>query len=84
MVKENYTEHNPSQTILTKDDEWIKAANWLYEHWNIIGGLTFLPKDNTVYQLAPFDGHQVNWKLFSARNSIYENEEKRAVERHFS
>ena len=55
MVKEKYTEHNPSQTILTKDDEWIKAANWLYENWDIIGGLTFLPKDNTVYQLAPFE-----------------------------
>jgi len=55
MVKENYTEHNPSQTILTKDDEWIKVANWLYETWDIIGGLTFLPKDNTVYQLAPFE-----------------------------
>lgn len=55
MVKENYTEHNPSQTILTDDDEWIKVANWLYENWDIIGGLTFLPKDNTVYQLAPFE-----------------------------
>lgn len=55
MVKENYTEHNPSQTILTKDDEWIKVANWLYENWDIIGGLTFLPRDNTVYQLAPFE-----------------------------
>jgi len=55
MVKEYYTEHNPSQTILTKDNEWIKVANWLYENWDIIGGLTFLPKDNTVYQLAPFE-----------------------------
>ena len=54
-VKENYTEHNPSQTILINDDEWIKVANWLYENWDIIGGLTFLPKDNTVYQLAPFE-----------------------------
>jgi ferredoxin--NADP+ reductase len=30
-----------------------------------------------------FDGHQVDWKLFSARNNIYKNEEKRAVEQHF-
>jgi NAD(P)H-flavin reductase len=31
-----------------------------------------------------FDGHQVDWKLFSARNNIYKNEEKIAVEQHFS
>jgi len=55
MVKENYTEHNPSVTILVKDGEWIKVANWLYENWDIIGGLTFLPADNSVYQLAPFE-----------------------------
>jgi len=55
MVKENYTEHNPSQTVLVKEDEWIKVANWLYEHWDIIGGLTFLPHDESIYQLAPFE-----------------------------
>ncbi|MBN2198842.1 MAG: ribonucleoside-triphosphate reductase [Candidatus Aminicenantes bacterium] len=55
MVKENFTEHNPSVTILVKDDEWIMVANWLYENWDIIGGLTFLPRDNSVYQLAPFE-----------------------------
>jgi len=67
MVKENYTEHNPSQTILTNDNEWIKVANWLYENWDIIGGLTFLPKDNTVYQLAPYEeiSKQEYEKLFS-------------------
>jgi len=55
MVKENYTEHNPSVTILVKDNEWIKVANWLYENWDIMGGLTFLAKDDHVYQLAPYE-----------------------------
>jgi ferredoxin--NADP+ reductase len=31
-----------------------------------------------------FDGHQVDWELFSARNSIYMNEEKIAFEKHLS
>ncbi|MFO7980320.1 MAG: sulfide/dihydroorotate dehydrogenase-like FAD/NAD-binding protein [Candidatus Aminicenantes bacterium] len=31
-----------------------------------------------------FDGHQVDWKLFSARNSLYKDEEKIAIEQHFS
>jgi hypothetical protein len=30
IVKENYTEHNPSVTVSVGDDEWIAVANWLY------------------------------------------------------
>lgn len=54
-VKENYTEHNPSVTISVAEDEWIKVANWLYDNWEIIGGLSFLPRDNHVYKLAPYE-----------------------------
>lgn len=55
MVKENYTEHNPSTTISIGENEWIEVANWLYKNWEIIGGLSFLPRDNHVYQLAPYE-----------------------------
>ena len=53
-VKVNYTEHNPSATIYVKADEWIAVANWCYENWNLIGGLSFLPASDHVYPLAPF------------------------------
>ena len=55
MVKLNYTEHNPSTTISVGEGEWIAVANWLYENWDIIGGLAFLPRENHVYQLAPYE-----------------------------
>lgn len=55
VVKINYTEHNPSVTISVGDDEWIKVAHWLYQNWDIIGGLSFLPRSNHVYQLAPYE-----------------------------
>ncbi len=54
-VKTNFTEHNPSVTVSVSDEEWIAVANWLYENWEIIGGLSFLPRDNHVYQLAPYE-----------------------------
>lgn len=54
LVKENYTEHNPSCTIYIAEDEWIAVANWLWNNWDIIGGLSFLPKDEHVYMLAPY------------------------------
>lgn len=54
MVKESYTEHNPSVTISIGEDEWIPVANWLHSNWDIIGGLSFLPRSNDVYPLAPY------------------------------
>ncbi len=55
IVKMHYTEHNPSVTISVGENEWIKVAHWLYQNWEIIGGLSFLPRSNHVYQLAPYE-----------------------------
>ena len=55
MVKEHYTEHNPSVTISVDENEWLSVSNWLYENWDLVGGLSFLPKDNHVYPLAPYE-----------------------------
>lgn len=55
MVKTHFTEHNPSVTISVGGDEWIMVANWLYQNWEILGGLSFLPRLEHVYQLAPYE-----------------------------
>lgn len=55
MVKENFTEHNPSVTVSLGDDEWIDTANWIYKNWEMVGGLSFLPRSNHVYKLAPYE-----------------------------
>ncbi len=53
-LKENWTEHNPSVTVYVKEDEWLKAGNWTYEHWDQVGGIAFLPSDGGTYRLAPY------------------------------
>lgn len=55
MVKLNWTEHNPSATISVGEEEWVAVVSWLYENWEIIGGLSFLPRENHVYRLAPYE-----------------------------
>ncbi len=55
IVKVNYTEHNPSVTVSVGENEWIQVAHWLYQNWDIVGGLSFLPRSNHVYQLAPYE-----------------------------
>jgi len=70
-VKENYTHHNPSVTISIGDDEWIEVANWLYKNWDLIGGLSFLPRDNHVYQLAPYEA--IDEKRYNELAKRYEH-----------
>lgn len=55
VVKVNWTEHNPSQTIYIGSDEWLEVAHWLYANWDIVGGLSFLPREDHVYRLAPYE-----------------------------
>ena len=55
MVKLNFTEHNPSATISVGEEEWVQCVAWISDNWDIIGGLSFLPRENHVYRLAPYE-----------------------------
>lgn len=54
-VKNHFTEHNPSVTVSVGEDEWIEVAHWVYKNWDVVGGLSFLPRENHAYQLAPYE-----------------------------
>lgn len=49
-----YCEHKPSITVYVKEDEWIKVAAWVYENFEIISGISFLPHSNHSYKQAPY------------------------------
>ena len=66
-IKENFVEHNPSVTIYVGDDEWTQVANFIYENWDIIGGLSFLPRSDHIYQLAPYE--KIDEKEYNQRLS---------------
>jgi hypothetical protein len=55
VVKESYTEHNPSVTVSVGDGEWIEVAEWVFKNWDLVGGLSFLPRTNHAYLLAPYE-----------------------------
>jgi len=56
LVKEGYTDHNPSVTITYQPHEYMELGAELYgNYWEIAQGLSFLPKSEHVYQQAPYE-----------------------------
>jgi len=55
LNKLHWTEHNPSATIEYGPDEMIDVTGWVWDHREIIGGLSFLPKSNSVYRQMPYE-----------------------------
>ena len=55
MFKRNYAEHGVSVTIYIEENEWVEVGNWILKNWDHVSGLTFLPKNNNTYALAPYE-----------------------------
>ena len=53
--KKNWAEHSVSITVYVEPHEWLTVGNWVYEHWDDVSGLAFLPKSNANYPLAPYE-----------------------------
>jgi len=68
VYKTHWTEHNPSVTINVKEDEWIEVANWVYENWEFVGGISFLPYDTGTYKQAPYQ--DVSRMEYEAADSV--------------
>jgi len=60
MLKNHWCEHNPSCTIYVKENEWPDVIAWTYRNWDILGGISFLPFNDTVYRLAPYEAISEN------------------------
>ena len=54
-VREFWTEHNPSVTVYVGEDEWLDTAAWCYRNFDDLCGVSFLPRSQHVYQLAPYE-----------------------------
>jgi ribonucleoside-diphosphate reductase alpha chain len=51
----HYCEHKPSVTISVKEQEWMEVGAWVYEHFDEVSGVSFLPHSDHTYQQAPYE-----------------------------
>lgn len=80
LYQRAWCEHKPSVTIYVKPDEWETVGNWVYDNFDEVSGISFLPHSEHTYQQAPYQDitadefadwtHQmpvnVDWDLLSA------------------
>lgn len=55
LYQRHWCEHKPSVTINVKEEEWPKVGAWVWEHFDEITGVSFLPYSGGTYQQAPYE-----------------------------
>lgn len=50
----HWCEHKPSCTVSVKEQEWLEVGTWVYEHFDEMSGVSFLPFANHIYRQAPY------------------------------
>jgi ribonucleoside-diphosphate reductase alpha chain len=55
MYQRYYCEHKPSVTVSVKEHEWMQVGAWVYEHFDEVSGVSFLPYSDHTYQQAPYE-----------------------------
>ena len=54
LYQRHWCEHKPSVTVSVKENEWMEVGAFVYEHFDEMSGVSFLPHDGGTYQQAPY------------------------------
>jgi len=54
IYAEHWCEHKPSITVYVRENEWLDVGAWVYKHFDLVSGVSFLPHSDHVYQQAPY------------------------------
>jgi len=79
----HWADHNISITVYLKEDEWLKAASFVYEHFDEINGISFLPYSDHSYRQAPYQpiseeeynnlvstSPKIDWSKFNVKEQV--------------
>jgi len=54
IYQRHWCEHKPSVTITVKEEEWMAVGSFVYEHFDEMSGVSFLPHSDHTYRQAPY------------------------------
>jgi ribonucleoside-triphosphate reductase len=54
IYQDHWCEHKPSVTISVKETEWMEVGNWVWNNFDDISGISFLPFSEHTYRQAPY------------------------------
>ena len=54
IYQRDFCNHKPSITVSVADHEWPEVGAWVYNHFDEMSGVSFLPKFEHTYQQAPY------------------------------
>lgn len=55
LYQRHYCEHKPSVTISVTETEWPEVGAWVWNNFDEITGVSFLPMDGGTYRQAPYE-----------------------------
>lgn len=68
IYQDHWCEHKPSVTITVREEEWDEVGAWVFENFDKISGISFLPHSDHTYQQAPYqDVEPEAWAQLAAQ-----------------
>lgn len=55
IYQDHWCEHKPSMTCYYRDTEFLEIGQWVYNKFDKISGISFLPYSDHVYKQAPYE-----------------------------
>jgi ribonucleoside-triphosphate reductase len=83
--QQHWCDHKPSVTVNYTDANFMDVGQWVFNNWDAVSGISFLPQTEHIYEQAPFEAidkaaylalldqmpHTIDWKELS----LYELED---------
>jgi ribonucleoside-diphosphate reductase alpha chain len=73
LYQDRWCEHKTSCTVYVREYEWTVVGEWVWKHFDLLSGISFLPYDNGSYRQAPYEEIlKTQWEIKQAAAPVVE------------